>query len=318
MLKASACVVLALLTGVSPAGAFQGSSGPRVSIAPRPHAQPRPAVANAIRLDVRRVLIPVTVTDPFGNPFAGLPREAFRLFEDGVEQQITYFGTEDTCASVGVVFDASNSMTGKLDKSRAAVAQFFRTSMPGDEFFLVEFNDVPRMLANFTSDTEAIEQALRLVRPKGWTALLDAVYTATLHMHRARNPRRSLLIISDGGDNASRYTESEMKEVVKEADVSIYSIALTGGGMLKRSERLLRDLSESTGGRMFEVGKLEDLAGAVGKISSALRNQYLLGFRPENGESDGLYRKIEVRLNPPAEGPPLRASWRTGYYAPAR
>jgi Ca-activated chloride channel family protein len=292
--------------------------GPRVAVAPRVHAQPRTGVANAIRLDVRQVLIPVTVTDPFGAPFAGLGRDAFRLFEDGVEQQISYFGAEDSCASVGVVFDASNSMSNKLDKSREAVTRFFRTSMPGDEFFLVEFNDVPKMLCDFTSDTEYIENALAEVRAKGWTALLDAVYMAVQNMRRAQNPRRALLIVSDGGDNMSRYTESEIRSLVREADVCIYSIGILGSGLLKRSERLLRDLSENTGGRLFEVAKIEDLPDAVAKISASLRNQYMLGFRPGNKENDGLYRKVEVRLSPRPDGPPLRASWRAGYYAPAR
>jgi len=266
-------------------------------------------------VNVKLTLIPVTVTDPFGASLSGLPRESFRLFEDGVEQQLKYFSSEDAPVSLGVVFDASRSMTGKLDQSRAAVSRFFHTSRPGDEFFLVEFNDAPRMLCDFTSDTERIEKTLVNIQPKNWTALFDAVYMAVHKVKRARNPRKALLILSDGGDNNSRYTESEMKSLVREADVCIYSIALVGGGLMRRHVRVLKNLSEQTGGRLCEVDKMSDLPQAVARISAAMRDQYLLGYVSSNPQDDGLYRKIDVRLNQPPETPRLHASWRTGYYA---
>ena len=132
---------------------------------------------------------------------------------------------------------------------------------------------------------------------------------------RARNPRKALLILSDGGDNNSRYTESEMKSLVREADVCIYSIALVGGGLMRRHVRVLKNLSEQTGGRLCEVDKMSDLPQAVARISAAMRDQYLLGYVSSNPQDDGLYRKIDVRLNQPPETPRLHASWRTGYYA---
>jgi VWFA-related protein len=273
-------------------------------------------VANAIRVDVKLVLIPVTVTDPFGAPFAGLPKEVFQLFEDGVEQQVKYFSSQDAPVSLGVVFDTSRSMEGKLDESRAAVARFLRTATPGDEFFLVEFNDRPRLLCDFTSDAALIEKMLAGAQPKNWTALLDAVYMAVHKMRQARNPRKALLILSDGGDNNSRYTESEMKALVREGDVCIYSIALAGGGLIQRHARLLRRLSEETGACFYPVQKLSDLPEAVAKINAAIRHQYLLGYCSNNPRNDGLYRKIEVKLDQSAGWPRLHASWRTGYYAP--
>ena len=282
---------------------------PRVS---RPHDSRRAA---NIRIDVGLTLIPVTVTDVYGAPFVGLPREAFRIIEDGVEQKIRYFGSEDAPVSLGVVFDASRSMAGKLEESRAALTHFFRTSVPGDEFFVVEFNDAPRVLRGFTSDSEDIEKTLGNIRPRNWTALFDAVYMAVHEMKRAKNSRRALLILSDGADNNSRYTESEMKKVVREADVCIYSIGLAGG-LMKRHLRSLKALSENTGGRHVEVDRIGDLPDAVAKLSAAIRNQYLLGFTSSNVTQDGLYRKIDVRVNQNPDSPRLRASWRSGYYAP--
>lgn len=290
--------------------------GPRVEVTPRMRPPQKTARTNAIRLDVKLILIPVTVTSPFGAPFPGLPAQAFRLFEDGVEQQLKYFSTEDAPVSLGIVFDSSQSMKGKLPQSRAAVAQFFRTVIPGDEFFLVEFNDAPRILCDFTSDTEQIEKTLTGVQPRNWTSLLDAVYLATHHVGRARNTRKALLILSDGGDNNSRYTEAEMKTFIREADVCIYSIALIGGGVLKRHERLLRQLSDETGGRFCPVGNLSELPDAIEKISAAIRNQYVLGYLSRNSNNDGLYRRVEVKLNQSPDLPRLHASWRTGYYAP--
>jgi Ca-activated chloride channel family protein len=289
----------------------------RVQITPRATPHRKAESLAAIRVDVKLTLIPVTVTDMLGAPFSGLPREAFRLLEDGVEQQIKYFTSEDSPISLGVVFDASRSMEGKIDQSRAAVSHFFKTAMPKDEFFLVEFNDAPRLLCNFTSDTEEIEKTLAGIKPRSWTALFDAVYLATHQMKRAKNPRKALLILSDGNDNSSRYTESEMKSLVREADICIYSIGLVGSGLLKRHLRVLKSLSEQTGGRSHEVEKMSDLPAAVQKISAAIRNQYVLGYSSNNLQDNGLYRKIEVKLNSNPGTPRLSVSWRTGYYAPA-
>ena len=313
------CAILAMasMCAIRPAAAADSAvaDAPRVLITPRKASRPPASPQPAIRVNVKLTLIPVTVTDPFGASFSGLPRESFRLFEDGVEQQLKYFSSEDAPVSLGVVFDASRSMTGKLDQSRAAVSRFFHTSRPDDEFFLVEFNDAPRMLCDFTSDTEQIEKKLVNIQPKNWTALFDAVYMAVHKVKRARNPRKALLILSDGGDNNSRYTESEMKSLVREADVCIYSIALVGGGLMRRHVRVLKNLSEQTGGRLCEVDKMSDLPQAVARISAAMRDQYLLGYVSSNPQDDGLYRKIDVRLNQPPETPRLHASWRTGYYA---
>jgi len=247
--------------------------------------------------------------------YAVLLSKTFRLFEDGVEQEIKYFASEDAPVSLGVVFDASRSMIGKLEQSRAAVTKFLTASVPGDEFFLIAFNNAPRLLCDFTTDTERIGKTLPSIETKNWTALFDAVYLAVQQMKHAANSRKILLILSDGGDNYSRYTESEIKSFVREADVCIYSIGLVGGGLMRRHMRSLRSLSEETGGRLHEVEKMEELPDAVDRINASIRNQYVLGYFSNHPNDTGLYRKIAVKLNPGPDLPLLKASWRTGYYS---
>lgn len=287
----------------------------KANIAPRASTVRKKVPRSNLRVDVKLVLIPVTVTDPFGAPFAGLARSAFRLYESGIEQEIKYFSAEDASISLGVVFDASRSMSGKLDQSRAAVSEFFHTGMPGDEYFAVEFSDAPRLLCGFTSDAARIEKSLANIVPENWTALLDAVYLAVHEMKHAHNPRKALLILSDGGDNNSRYTEREMKLLVREADVCIYSIALVGSGLFRRYVPLLKELSTETGGRVREIERIADLPAAVQAISEAIRHQYVLGYSPRNSGAKGIYRRVQVRLEPPPDLPRLRASWRKGYYS---
>jgi VWFA-related protein len=276
-------------------------------------------------VDTNLVLIPVTVTDPMNRFVTGLEKEHFRLEEDKVEQTITHFASEDAPLSVGVVFDTSGSMGSKLQKSRMAVAQFMKTANPEDEFFLVLFNDKPELTVAFTTNTEEIQNRLTFTQSKGRTALLDAIHLALHEMKRARNPRKALLIISDGGDNSSRYTESEIKNLVREADVQIYAIGifepvyargrtpeeLAGPG-------LLSEVAEQTGGRHYAVENLNDLPDIAAKIGIELRNQYVLGYTPTNQERDGKYRRVRVRLVQPKGLPPLRAFWRMGYYAPTQ
>jgi len=270
-------------------------------------------------------LIPVTVTDPLNRFVTGLDRENFRLFEDKSEQKVTHFASEDAPLSIGVVFDISGSMGSKLERSRQAVSQFFKTANPEDEFFLVEFNDRPELVVDFTTHLEEIQNRLTFTQSRGRTALLDAVYLALNTMKKARNPRKALLIISDGGDNSSRYTESEVKGRVREADVQIYAIGIFEPAASRgrtpeemTGPSLLSEIAEQTGGRHFPVDNLNELPDVAAKIGVELRNQYILGYTPSNLERDGKYRKVQVKLVQPRGLPPLRASWRLGYYAPTQ
>jgi VWFA-related protein len=299
----------------------------QATIEPRPKPSVRAeAVPKAnIRVDSTLVLIPVTVTDPMNRFVTGLEKENFKIFEDRKEQDLSQFSSEDAPLSVGVVFDCSGSMGSKLDKSRQAVAQFFRTANPEDEFFLVQFHDSAELIQPFTTSLEEIQNRLTFTQSKGRTALLDAIYLALHEMKKARNPRKALLVISDGGDNNSRYTEGEIKSLVKEADTQVYAIGIYEP-VTARSRTaeelagpgLLTDIAEQTGGRQYAVENLNELPDIASKIGVELRNQYILGYSPLNREHDGKYRRVQVKLVQPRGLPTLRAFWRLGYYAPSQ
>ena len=304
---------------------------PKVAIEPRVKPSPA-AVANekdsrqaSIRIDTTLVLINVTVTDPLNRFVTGLEKEHFKLAEDKVEQTITQFSSEDAPLSVGLVFDCSGSMGNKLAKSRQAAAQFFKTANPEDEFFLVQFNDKPELVTGFTTNTEEIQNRLTFTQAKGRTALLDGLYLAMKQMKKAHNPRKAVLIISDGGDNSSRYTESEIKKLVRETDVQVYGIGIYEpiAGRGRTAEELsgpglLTELAEQTGGRQYAVENLAELPDVAAKIGIELRNQYVLGYTPTNLEKDGKYRRVKVTIQQPRGLPPLKVFYRLGYYAPVQ
>jgi Ca-activated chloride channel homolog len=305
--------------GAAPALWGQANIEPR----PKPTAKAELLPKANIRVDSTLVLIPVTVTDPMNRFVTGLEKENFKLFEDKKEQLVSQFSSEDAPISVGVVFDCSGSMGHKLEKSRMAVAQFFKMANPEDEFFLVQFNDSAQLAQPFTTSLEEIQNKLAFTQSKGRTALLDAVYLALHEMKKAKNPRKALLLISDGGDNNSRYTETEIKNLVKEADVQIYAIGIYEpvSGRSRTPEEmagpgLLTEIAEQTGGRQYQVENLNELPDIASKIGVELRNQYILGYSPLNTARDGKYRHVQVKLVQPRGLPPLRPFWKQGYYAP--
>ena len=321
LVSASAFIFVAMARGGHAEAPQDVKIEPRV----RPtEAAPTLPKAN-IRVDTNVVLIPVTVTDPLNRIVTGLDKDNFRLLEDKIEQKIISFGSEDAPLSIGIVFDTSGSMGPKLEKSRQAVAEFFKTANPEDEAFLVEFNDRPELVNGFTHNMEEIQNKLTFTQSKGRTALLDGVYLALHTMKKAHNPRKALLVISDGGDNSSRYTESEIKNLVKEADVQIYAIGIFEPASSRgrtpeelSGPGLLTDISEPTGGRHLIVENLSELPDVAAKIGMELRNQYVLGYSPSNGLRDGKYRRVQVKLIQPRGLPPLHAFWRSGYYAPTQ
>lgn len=284
-----------------------------------------PSRRSNIRIDKTLVLINVTVTDPLNRFVTGLEREHFRIYEDKVQQEISDFSAEDAPISIGLVFDTSGSMGQKMAKSRQAAAEFFKTANPADEFFLVQFNDRPELTVPFTADTDKIQSTLTFTQSRGRTALLDSVYLAMHEMKHAHNPRKAVLIISDGGDNSSRYTETEIKNAVREADVQIFAIgiyeSLSGRGRTPEESAgpsLLNELAEQTGGRAYAVENIAELPDIAAKIGIELRNEYILGYTPRNRERDGKYRRVQVKLNQPRGLPPLKAYFRLGYYAPTQ
>jgi Ca-activated chloride channel homolog len=276
----------------------------------------RPLKANA---DL--VLVPVTITDPMNRLVTGLDKENFQLFEGGTNQEIKTFSSEDAPVSLGVIFDSSGSMASKMDRAKDAVVEFFKTANPQDEFFMISFSDEPEVVNDFTSSVDDIQSKLVFTVPRRRTALLDAIYMGVTKMRQAKYAKKALLIISDGGDNHSRYTESEIKAQVKEADVMVYAIGIYDRYFPTEEERLgpalLGEIAELSGGRAFTVDNPNDLADVATKIGIELRNQYVLGYRPAKIVHDGKWRKIKVKLMPPKGLPPLRVYARTGYYAPA-
>jgi Ca-activated chloride channel family protein len=273
-----------------------------------------------IRLDVDMVLIPVSVTDPMNRLVTGLEKQDFQVFENNGQQKIATFASEDAPVSIGIIFDLSGSMSSKLIRARESILQFIKTANPQDEFFVIGFNDRPELIEDFTSSVEDIQARLATVRSGRRTALLDAIYYGVTKMKDARHERKALLVVSDGGDNRSRYTEGELRAQVREADVEIYSIGIFDPYAATPEEQtgpqLLFDVSEETGGRLFRVDDIADMGDIAEKISTELRNQYVIGYRPKDLTRDGKWRKVKVRVNPPAGLPPLTVHARTGYYAP--
>ncbi len=277
-----------------------------------------------IRVDTTLVLIPVTVTDSLNRFVLGLEKQDFRVFEDGKEQKIKQLSGEDAPLSVGLLVDTSGSMGSKIDTSRRAVAQFLKTMNPQDEGFLIEFSDRAELTVPLTDRMDQIESKLTAAESGGMTALLDAIYIGLREMKRAKNPRKALLLISDGGDNNSRYTASQIKDLVREADVQIYSMGVFEPfpSLLSEAElsgpRLLSEISQQTGGRAFAAVRPADLPSIATKIGIELRNQYVLAYSPLNQERDGKFRHVEVKLKQPADLPEVKARWRLGYYAPSQ
>jgi Ca-activated chloride channel family protein len=277
-----------------------------------------------LRLDVDLALVNVTVTDPYNRLVTGLDPDNFRVYEDNVEQEVVTFSAEDVPISIGVIFDMSGSMTNKIGKAREAAIQFFKTANPQDEFFLVSFNERAELTSAFTNSVEDLQSRMMLAAPKGRTALLDAIYLGLSQMRGAKNGKRALLILSDGGDNHSRYNESDIKRLVKEADTQLYAIGIFDPlGYRNRTPEelngpsLLSEVTEMTGGRVFAVENLNDLPDIASKIGMELRNQYVLGYRPSNKAHDARWRKIKIKLRAPKGLPPLNVYSKTGYYAPS-
>jgi Ca-activated chloride channel family protein len=277
----------------------------------------------SLRAESTLVVIPVTVSDPSNRFVLGLEKNDFTLLEDGVPQKITQFAGEDAPLSVGLLVDTSGSMGEKLETSRKAVAEFLHTMNSGDEAFLVEFSDKAKLVAGFSPKTAEIEDKLVNIESQGLTAMLDAVYLGLDEMKKAKNPRKALLIISDGGDNNSTYTSSQITDLVRKADVQIYSMgvfevlpALLRSPAEVNGPKLLSQLSQQTGGRAFSATSSSDLPTVAKRIGIELRNQYVLAYAPSNHAHDGKYRKVEVKLNPPPGLVDLKTRWRLGYYAP--
>jgi len=308
---------------------LQSTNDPRVSIVPRPSREAARRAGDAptpdIRVDSSLVLIPVHVTTPSGTTITDLQREDFRISENGVEQKISYFSQEDAPLSIGLVFDTSGSMQNKMRKVAKAASAFLQTANAQDEFFLVEFSDRAKMAMPFTPDSDEIYKRIEHTRPFGRTSLFDAIHLALAEMKHARNPRKAMVILSDGGDNRSRSTEAEVRNAMLESDVQMQAMGIfdpvDAKTKISPEERngpaLLSELAEHTGGQLYRVDSLDDLPSVSAHISDELRSQYLLGYFSTDNARDGKYRQVKLDLLGARGSADLRRYYRHGYYAPA-
>jgi Ca-activated chloride channel family protein len=274
-------------------------------------------------MDVNLVLVPVTVTDVKNHPVLDLQKENFSLFEAANEQKIQSVTAEDAPLSVGLLVDLSSSMANKIDAVREAVAQFFKNANPEDDYFVITFADRPKLLADTTQSIETIESNLAQTKPKGNTALSDAIYMGVSKLRRAKYSRKALVIISDGGDNNSRHSLRQVKNMARESDAQIYAIDVCDTPSLLLTKKLeerfgrqwLTQVTESTGGRTLVVDDPAGIPEAAARASVELRNQYVLGYHPADAKQDGKWRKITVRVTRSARLLPMQVHYRTGYIA---
>ena len=274
------------------------------------------------RSNVELVIVPVTVTDAINRPILDLPKHDFTLYEGNVEQQIRYFSCEDAPISVALVLDYSASMRNKIEYERQAVKEFFTYANPQDEYFIITVSSKPKLIASSTQSIGTIEERLASMKPDGATALYDAIYMGINQLRTGRYQRRALLIISDGGDNRSRYSLKETKRVIEEANVLTYGIGIFDDmpfPLFKTiEERLgrksLSEITDASGGRTIPADDRRKIPEISAMISRELRNQYMLGYQPSNPTHDGKWRKIRVRLS--AFATPRHVHYREGYVAP--
>jgi Ca-activated chloride channel family protein len=275
-----------------------------------------------LRADVDVVLVPITVTDPMNRPVLGLQKQDFRVFEDNAPQQVQYFSAEEAPISVGLLLDTSKSMTNKFVTERAAAEEFFKNANPQDDYFVITFADQPRLLDTSIQSLEDMQETLTSDTPDGHTALLDAIYLAIARMRSARYERRALLIISDGADNHSRYGLKEVRRLVEEANVDVYAIGIFDSMLFRSFEemmgkRWLAEITNVTGGQTVAASSLDKVPELAAAVSRQMRNQYVLGYRPQNATRDGKWRKIKVHVTPSA-GAQVQTRYKKGYLASSR
>lgn len=268
------------------------------------------------------VLVPVVVTDAMNRPIVGLEKKNFILSENDEQREIEYFSTEDSPISVGLLLDLSGSMKDKFNAEREAVTEFFRNANPQDDYFVITFSSRPKLLSVGTQSIDEIQSSLGTAIPDGKTAMLDAISIAMTRMRSAKYKRRALLIVSDGGDNSSRISFRNIKRLVRDSDVDVYAIGLFDTAFFKTFEELmgktwLNEITDETGGRTIKVDSFKKIPETAATISRLLRNEYVLGYRPNNALPDGKRRRIKVQtINPSSQRTQLQAHYKRGYVVP--
>lgn len=274
----------------------------------------------SIKVPTDLVSVTVTVTDPYNRLVTGLDKNHFEIFENKVKQDIRFFADTDSPVSLGIIFDVSGSMKGKLDRARDALRAFIQTSHSDDDFFLVGFNQRANLLSEF-SDGETLSNKLTLVDAKGQTALYDAAYLGIEKVKQGRHDRHAILMISDGQDNSSRYTYGELRKLLKEAGVQIYCIGIvemgggSGGTLDMQGQAILEEIAQVTGGKAFFPRSAAELEDATTRIALELRHQYSIGYEPTNINKDGQWHKIKVNVKGPKGLSNLKVQHKEGYYS---
>jgi Ca-activated chloride channel homolog len=267
------------------------------------------------------VTLTLTVTDLYGRFVSGLSKNAFTVFDGNQEQEISFFSDADAPASIGILFDVSDSMSGeKIGKARKALEKFINTSHPSDEYFLIAFNSRAQLLLDRTRDGEAVLQKLTLVQPKSNTALYDACYLGIERVTRGTRQKKAMLIISDGQDNSSRYNFGEVRRLMKESDVTVYAVGImdradAGSMMGMQGQAFLDELTSVTGGKAFYPQTDVEMDEIFERIALELRHQYSIGFVPKDFTPDGKWHKVKVKVKPPRGLSRLTVRTREGYYA---
>jgi Ca-activated chloride channel family protein len=300
---------------------------PNPIIQPNPVALPqqppqRPGITRDEPVLVNTDLISfnVTVTDTYGRFVSGLSKKAFAIFDNKESEEITFFSDDDAPLSIGILFDLTGSMSGeKVKRAKNALSHFFETSLDKDEYFLITLQSGSAFLTlDRTRDSKAILDKLTFVQTKGNTAFYDGVYLATNKVQRGAYPKRAVLVISDGQDNNSRYTFNDLRKMLKESDVAIYSIGIeeSGNGSLALDgSAILDEISGVSGGKAFFPRTNAEMDDIFEQIALELRHQYSIGYRPRDFKPDGRWHRVKVKVNPPRGLPRLFVRSKEGYYA---
>ena len=275
-----------------------------------------PQKGPVFRTGVDLVVIRAAVTDPLNRYVVGLEKQHFKVFDNKMEQTITHFSNDNAPLSVGIIFDVSGSMADNLMAAKNSVVRFLEQGTLQDEYFLVTFNERAALIQDFTPKSEDIRNRIGMVSARGRTALYDAIYAGLQKLSEAHHDKKALVVITDGEDNSSRYTFSDVKEFAKESDAQIYVIGEKGDLGYGRS--IISEIVSLTGGRAFFPSSLKQIDYYCDLIQTELRNQYVLGYTPNNGLHDGKWRKVKVRLDPPEGLPKLTVRAKEGYFAPKR
>lgn len=281
---------------------------------------PRDKETQSLKANVDLVLVPVIVTDQNDRPVMGLSKNNFSVYDGHDREAISHVSTEDGPISLGILFDVSDSMYGKIESAREAVLQLLRSAGSEDEFFLVLFNTRPEIAADFTRSVDDIEKVISTAKTEGTTALLDAVYLGLSRMKHVQNQRKVLLIVSDGGDNHSRYAARQVLSLLAESNVQAYALGIFDDVPRTSAERagpdLLATMTNITGGRTLAIRNQKRIGQAVSALSAELHSQYLIAYRPTNLAHDGKWHKIRIQVTPLQNGGRLRVYSKDRYYVP--